>query len=354
MDELCELVISQKASDLHIEVGAPPVLRIDGNLMSLDVSTLGAEDTEKLVQSITSEEQQRMIKQDGTVDFGFNFKDKARFRVSAFKQKGCHGAVLRLIPNEIMEIDEIGLQPQITKNLLYKPSGLMLITGPTGSGKSTTLASMIDLINRERNVHIVTIEDPIEFYHSHKKGLIIQREVGKDVPDFSTSLVKSLRQDPDVILVGEMRNIETIRAAITAAETGHLVLSTLHTVGAAKTIDRIIDSFPQSEQDEVRMMLSTSMNAVISQVLLKREDQERGRIAAFETMISTPSIQSLIRENKTYMINSEIQTGGKWGMQMLDDKLMELFKDGKISYTDLITKAKYPDIITQKLKELKE
>jgi len=273
----------------------------------------------------------------------------ARFRVSAFKQKSVYGAVLRVISNKIMSLEEIGLSPSVIKDLLYRPRGLILVTGPTGSGKSTTLAAMIDIINRERDVHIITIEDPIEFYHQHKKSIVIQREVGTDVPSFGEALRRALRQDPDVILVGEMRDIETIKAAVTAAETGHLVFGTLHTVGAAKTVDRIIDAFPENQQEEVRVLLSSSLTAVISQVLLKKKD-EAGRVAAFEIMITTPSIKALIRENKTHMITSDIQTGAKWGMNTLDDHLVELYNGDIISYTELICKSQDPDSIGVKLK----
>jgi twitching motility protein PilT len=290
-----------------------------------------------------------MIKEVGTVDFGFDFSGKARFRVSAFKQKGVYGAVLRLIPNSLMTLEEIGLPVAVVKELLYKPRGLILVTGPTGSGKSTTLASMIDVINRERDVHIITIEDPIEFYHQHKKSVVMQREIGTDVPSFAEALRRALRQDPDVILVGEMRDMETIGAAVTAAETGHLVFGTLHTVGAAKTVDRIIHAFPETQQEEVRSLLATSITAVISQVLVKKKD-DSGAVAAFEIMLATSSICSLIREKKTHMITSDIQTGAKWGMNLLDDSLLELYKKGIISYDSLISKAQDLESLKMKLK----
>ena len=349
MYDLLELVIKEKGSDLHIEVGIPPVIRIHGKLIQIDGPALTPGDTVKLIQSFASDDHQRIIKEKGTVDFGFDFKGKARFRVSAFKQKGYYGAVLRLINNKVLKLDEIGLDGNIIRNLLYKPRGLILVTGPTGSGKSTTLTAMIDIINNERNTHIITIEDPIEFYHNHKKSVIIQRELGTDVNSFDDALVRALRQDPDVIMVGEMRNIETIRAAITAAETGHLVLGTLHTTGATKTLDRIIDAFPTAEQDEIKVMLSTSLQAVISQILIERQDKE-GRIAAFEIMIATPAIRAIIRENKTYMLTSELQTGAKWGMHTLDEHLMRLYREEIISYADLITKAQDAELIERSLK----
>ena len=352
MYDLFELIIKEKGSDLHLEVGVPPVIRINGKLVQIEGSILTSDDTARLIQSFTSDAHQRQIKELGTVDFGFDYKGKARFRVSAFKQKGCYGAVLRLITNNILSLEKIGLDYNLIRNLLYKPRGLILITGPTGSGKSTTLTSMIDIINRERSSHIITIEDPIEFFHEHKKGLVIQRELGSDVISFNEALIRSLRQDPDVIMVGEMRDLDTIRAAITAAETGHLVLGTLHTTGAAKTMDRIIDAFPNTEQEEIRTMLSTSLQAVISQILVERQDMP-GRIAAFEIMIVTPAIRAIIRENKNYMLTSELQTGAKWGMNTLDDHLMKLYNNDIISYSDLIIKAQDPELINRTLKDKK-
>ena len=349
MVDLLELIVSEGGSDLHLEVGIPPTIRLHGSLIALDSPVLTPEDTENLIKSITSDYHQRSIREEGTVDFGFDFKGKARFRVSAFKQKNVYGTVLRVISNKLMTLEEIGLSPSVVKDLLYRPRGLILVTGPTGSGKSTTLASMLDIINTERDIHIITIEDPIEFYHQHKKSIVIQREVGSDVPSFGEALKRALRQDPDVIMVGEMRDIETIKAAVTAAETGHLVFGTLHTVGAAKTVDRIIDAFPENQQEEVRVLLSSSLSAVISQVLLKRKNNA-GRVAAFEIMITTSSIKALIRENKTHMITSDIQTGAKWGMNTLDDHLVELYNNDIVSYTELICKSQDPDSIGVKLK----
>ncbi|MCP4177432.1 MAG: type IV pilus twitching motility protein PilT [bacterium] len=349
MIDLLELIVAEEGSDLHIEVGVSPTIRLHGALVPLDSPELTPDDTERLIRSITSDYHQKMIREIGTVDFGFDFNGKARFRVSAFKQKGVYGAVLRLIPNELLSLEDIGI-PIAVKDLLYKPRGLILITGPTGSGKSTTLASMIDVINRERDAHIITIEDPIEFYHKHKKSLIIQREVGVDVPAFDEALRRALRQDPDVILVGELRDLDTMRAAITAAETGHLVFATLHTIGAARTVDRMIDAFPENQQAQIRTQLASSLIAVVSQVLLKRSDRN-GRVAAFEIMLSVPAVQALIRENKTYLITSVIQTGAKWGMNTLDNHLMELYTKKIISYTDLLTKAQDSDFIVKKLKD---
>jgi twitching motility protein PilT len=265
------------------------------------------------------------------------------------KTKGNVGVVLRQIPTELMSLEKIGLPPQI-RELLFKPRGLVLVTGPTGSGKTTTLASMINVINQERDCHIITIEDPIEYYHQHNKSIVTQRELGVDVPSFKEALRRALRQDPDVILVGEMRDLETMEAAITAAETGHLVFATLHTTGAANTVDRIVDAFPTDQQEQVRTQLAAGIVAVISQLLLVRQDQP-GRVAAFEIMISTPSIRSLIRENKTFRLASDIQTGAKYGMITLDAHMLALYRAGQIGYEDLITKAQDPEMIIQKLRE---
>lgn len=349
MSELLQAAVEMKASDVHLAVGSPPVFRLHGSLHPLELPALTAEDTMRLMESITSPEDQQKLREQGGADFGFSFGEVARFRVSIFRQKGCVGVVLRLIPSELMTLEQIGLPTQI-KELLFRPRGLILVTGPTGSGKSTTLASMLNVINEERDAHIITIEDPIEYYHKHKKSLVTQREVGVDVPSFYEALRRALRQDPDVILVGEMRDLETMQAAITAAETGHLVFATLHTTGAARTVDRIVDAFPMDQQAQVRTQLASGLVAVISQLLLVRADRP-GRVAAFEIMITTPAIQALIRDNKTYRITSEIQTGAKWGMMTLDAHLMSLYESGLITYEDLITKAQDPEGIVMKLRE---
>jgi twitching motility protein PilT len=301
------------------------------------------------MKSISSPDHQQKLREQGGTDFGFGFGDAARFRVSIFKQKGNIGIVLRQIPSRFLTLEAIGLPPQV-KELLFRPRGLILVTGPTGSGKTTTLASMVNVINHERDCHVITVEDPIEYYHDHKKSVITQREIGVDVPDFAEALKRALRQDPDVILVGEMRDLETMEAAITAAETGHLVFATLHTTGAARTVDRIVDAFPTNQQEQIRTQLSVSIVAVISQLLLVRPDGH-GRIAAFEVMISTPSIQALIRDNKTFRITSDIQTGAKYGMITLDAHLMALYQAGQINYEDLVTKAQDPTTMIQKLEE---
>ncbi|MFC1453271.1 type IV pilus twitching motility protein PilT [Verrucomicrobiota bacterium] len=350
MSELLQLAVDEEASDLHLAVGLAPVLRIDGELHPLDSNPLAPEDTERLMKSITSPEHQQKVREQGGTDFGFGFGDAARFRVSVFKQKGSLGIVLRQIPSRFLSLEDIGLPPQV-KDLLFRPRGLILVTGPTGSGKTTTLASMVNVINEQRDCHVITVEDPIEYFHDHKKSIITQREVGVDVPSFKESLKRALRQDPDVVLVGEMRDLETMEAAITAAETGHLVFATLHTTGAARTVDRIVDAFPTDQQEQIRTQLSVSIVAVISQLLLVRPKPKAGRIAAFEVMISTPSIQALIRDNKTYRITSDIQTGAKYGMVTMDAHLMALYEAGEIGYEDLITKAQDPDSIVQKLEQ---
>lgn len=348
MSDLLQVTVDEEASDLHITVGSAPMLRIHGSLTPLDVPSLTPDDTERLMKSISSPEDQQRLRENGGTDFGFGFGDQARFRVSIFMTKGNVGMALRLIPSHLLTLEEIGLPPQM-KELLFKPRGLILVTGPTGSGKSTTLASMLDIINQERDSHIITIEDPIEYYHPHKQSIVTQREISVDVPSFSEALKRALRQDPDVILVGEMRDLETMQAAITAAETGHLVFATLHTTGAAPTVDRIVDAFPPDQQEQVRTQLAVSLVAVISQLLLVRADKP-GRVAAFEIMITTSSIRSLIRDNKTFRIPSDIQTGAKYGMITLDAHLLALYQAGQIHYEDLITKSQDPDGIVQKLK----
>ena len=348
MEDLLELAVQENASDLHLAVGLPPVMRISGSLVPIDASPLTPADTERLMRAITPEEHLRGLEQHCGADFGFPYKDLARFRVSIFRQKGHVGLVLRQIPSKMLTLEQIGLPAQI-RDLLFKPRGLILVTGPTGSGKTTTLASMLNIINQERDCHIITIEDPIEYYHTHKKSVVTQREIGADVPTFSEALRRALRQDPDVILVGEMRDLETMEAAITAAETGHLVFATLHTTGAARTVDRIVDAFPTNQQEQIRTQLSTSIVAVISQILLPRKDAP-GRVAAFEIMIATPSIRSLIRDNKTFRITSDLQTGGKWGMQTLDSHLIELWRAGKITYEDLVTKAQDTEEVMQTIR----
>jgi twitching motility protein PilT len=352
MSDLLQLMVSEGAADLHIRVNIPPVIRLHGILHRVEGPILKPEDTEELMRSITSEDHIQQIREKGGADFGFAFGEMARFRVSAFKEKGNFALVLRQIPSKLLTMEQIGIPPS-ARELLYKPRGLILVTGPTGSGKTTTLASMINIINEERDeAHIITIEDPIEYYHKHKKAVVTQREVNVDVPNFAEALRRALRQDPDVILVGELRDLETMEAAITAAETGHLVFGTLHTTGAAKTIDRITNAFPTNQQEMIRIQLSTVLQAVISQLLVPRVDKP-GRVAIFEIMVNTPSIGALIRDNKTFRIQSDIQTGAKYGMVTLDSFLIEKWQAGMIAEEEVITKAQDPTTIVQKLQELK-
>lgn len=346
MDRLLQACVTQGASDIHISVGRPPVLRIDGHLRSVETKVLEPDDTSGLMKSITPERCQQELQEEGGTDFGFAFGDQARFRVSVFKQKGCVSMVLRQIPYKMLTFEEIGL-PKIVSALCRRPRGLFLVTGPTGSGKTTTLATMINYINENFDRHIVTVEDPIEYYHSHKKSVINQREVGVDVPSFSEALRRVLRMDPDVVLVGELRDLETISNAIRAAETGHLVFSTIHTTSAAGTVSRIIDVFPTEQQAQIRTQLSGNLIAVLSQELCPLATG-RGRCAAYEFMVVTPAIANLIRENKTYRIDSSIQTGKKLGMQLLDEHLWTLYDAGKISLESMLEKGRQPGALQQK------
>ena len=347
IDRLLDTVVRTGASDLHLTVGRKPTLRLDGGLKNLDTKVLDGDDCVALMKQITPEKAQQELQEEGSCDFGFAFGTEARFRVAIFRQRGDVTLVLRLIPNELLTFEEIGLPP-ILKELIRRPRGLFIVTGPTGSGKTTSLATMIDYVNTNLERHIVTAEDPIEYYHYHKKSIVNQREVGIDVPSFSEALRRVLRADPDVILVGEMRDLETIEAAIRAAETGHLVFATLHTTGASGTINRIIDAFPTNQQEQVRVQLSTALISVLSQVLLKRLDS-KGRIAAYEFLVVTPAVANLIRENKTFRIDSAIQTGRKFGMQLLDDHLWTLYEKGMIEAEEMIDKGRDSNGLTQKV-----
>lgn len=349
MNDLLSLMVEEGASDLHLQVGQPPTLRTAGSMVPVDGPDLTPPDTEQLMQAITSDAHQQKLKTQGGADFGFAYQDSARFRVSVLKAKGNFGMVLRQIPKTLFSLRDIGLPDKI-QELLTRPRGLILVTGPTGSGKSTTLASMINWINENRDGHIITIEDPIEYYHEHKRCLVTQREVGVDVPSFAAAIRGALRQDPDIILVGEMRDLETIEAAVSAAETGHLVFGTLHTTGASRTVDRIVDAFPASNKDQIRTQLASSIVSVISQVLCKKTGG--GRIAAFEIMITTDSISALIRENKTYRIVSDIQTGGALGMITLDAHLLNLFNRSLISAQTCLEKSQIPDEMRKRLTAL--
>ncbi|MCC7015371.1 MAG: type IV pilus twitching motility protein PilT [Planctomycetes bacterium] len=341
-------VIERNGSDLHLNPGRPPVIRIHGDLVSLAGAEVLTDDAvENLCRSMTNDAQWAELQSVGTTDFGIAHPSGNRFRTSVFRQRGRLSAVLRLIPNKLLSFDQIGL-PEGCKDLLRRPRGLVLVTGPTGSGKTTTLATMIDWINQNRDCHIITIEDPIEYFHSHKKGIVTQRELGQDVPSFPEAIRRALRQDPDVVLLGEMRDLDTISAAITAAETGHLVFGTLHTTGSARTVDRIIDAYPTNQQEQVRAQLSVSIVAVISQVLLTRKDR-KGRVAAFEVMLMTPAIGNLIRKNETNKIQSTIQTSRRMGMITLDDFLYDLVKREVVTREDALEAAQDPKDLEARL-----
>jgi len=350
IDKLLAAAVKQGASDIHIATGQPPVFRLHGRMRKLETKTLEPEDTVALMKSITPERCQRELQENGSTDFGFAFGDLARFRVSVFKQRGNVGLVLRQIPNKLLSLETLGL-PDVVKKLCMRPRGLFLVTGPTGSGKSTTLASMINYINDTVDHHIITIEDPIEFYHYHKKSTVNQREVHVDVPSFSEAIRRALRQDPDVILVGEMRDLETIEAAISAAETGHVVFGTLHTNSAQGTINRIIDAFPANLQEQVRTQLSTSIIAVIAQSLIPKIGG--GRVAAYEILVVTSAISNLIRENKTFRINSAIQTGAKHGMILMDDALFRIWREEKATAEDVLAKAHNSDELARRIANAK-
>ena len=346
MSDLLQLMVSEGSSDLHIRVGCSPTIRVHGTLHRVEGPSLKPEDTEELMRSITSEEHIQQVRENGGADFAFAFGEAARFRVSVFKEKGFFGMVLRQIPSKMLTFEQIGI-PETVRELLFKPRGLILVTGPTGSGKTTTLASLLNIVNETRDeVHLITIEDPIEYYHRHKRALVTQREIHVDVPSFAEALRRALRQDPDMILVGEMRDLETIEAAITAAETGHLVFGTLHTTGAAKTIDRLTNAFPTNQQETIRIQLSTVLQGVISQLLIPRSDKP-GRVAAFEIMINTPSIAALIRDNKTFRIPNDILTGSKYGMVSLETALVEQYLNGVITYEQVLMKAQDPQAAIQ-------
>jgi twitching motility protein PilT len=329
---LLEEVIKRKASDLHLQVGLPPMLRVDGALVAVaGASTLSEETVENLIFAILDDEQKQILLKDKEFDFSFAFGDLGRFRVNAFHERGNLAAALRLIPNEILSIDQLGL-PKVVEKFAEYPRGLVLVTGPTGSGKSTTLAALVDKINNERPAHIVTIEDPIEFTHKSKKSVLVQREVHYDTYSFSAALRSSLRQDPDVVLIGEMRDLETIAAAITIAETGHLVFATLHTNSAAQSIDRMIDVFPPHQQPQIRAQLSNILQAICSQRLVPSIGG--GRVAAAELLVATPAVRNIIREGKSHQLDAVIQTGAEHGMQSMDKTLVNLIHAGTITYDE--------------------
>ncbi len=340
-DVLMEM-IGRRASDLHIAAGARPTVRVRGRLTPLeDFPVLGPEDTREVVYSILSGEQRRRLENDLQLDFAYVIPGQARFRVNAYFQRSALGAAFRLIPTDLSSIDALGLPPMV-HDLTRKPRGIVLVTGPTGSGKSTSLAAMIDEINATRDEHIMTIEDPIEFLHSHKRCIVNQRELGTDATSFAAALKSALRQDPDVILVGEMRDLDTIATALTAAETGHLVFATLHTQDAPQTIDRIIDVFPAEQQNQVRVQLSVALQGVITQQLLPTADGV-GRTVACEVLVPTPAVRNLIREGKIHQITSFMQTGSAHGMQTMDAALATLVRAGKISQSLAESRSSTPE-----------
>jgi len=322
-------VIDAGASDLHLTVGAPPMVREKGRLRPLDYPKLTGQDTREIVYSILNNDQRKKLENEWQIDLSYSVPSRARFRVNAYFQRASIGAVMRTIPQDIPAFDSLGL-PEILKDFTHKPRGFVLVTGPTGSGKSTTLASMIDMINEVRHEHIMTVEDPIEFLHRHKNCVVNQRELGADAHSFALALKSALRQDPDVILVGEMRDLETMSTAITAAETGHLVFATLHTQDTSQTVDRIVDSFPPSQQHQVRTQLSIALQGIVTQQLLPTADGQ-GRICACEVLVPTPAVRNLIREGKTHQLYSALQTGGSHGMQTMDSALADLVRGGVIT-----------------------
>ncbi len=335
-------VVDRRASDLHLTAGAPPMVRVRGRLTPLEgFPILTPGDTREVVYSILSNDQRQRLETNWQLDFAYTIPGRARFRVNAYFQRAALGAAFRLIPFEIVPLEELGLPPAVTE-FTTRPRGIVLVTGPTGSGKSTTLASIIDVINSTREEHIMTIEDPIEFLHHHKKCIVNQRELGSDATSFANAIKAALRQDPDVILVGEMRDIETIGTAITAAETGHLVFATLHTQDAPQTIDRIIDVFPSEQQSQIRVQLAVALQGVVTQQLLPTADGA-GRVVASEVMIPTPAVRNLIREGKTHQLYSVLQTGGSVGMQTMDASLAQLVRSGKITRQLAESRSSTPD-----------
>jgi len=345
LEQLLNLVITKKASDLHLSVGLPPIIRIDGKLVRVDHPPLTKDDVERLIFNMLSNEQRRVLEQNWELDCSYGVEAIGRFRINVYRERGHFAAALRTIATDIPSFETLGL-PDIVRELAERPRGLLLVTGPTGSGKSTTLAAMIDYINTNRVEHILTIEDPIEFLHYSKRSIIHQRELGHDTRSFSNALRAALREDPDIILVGEMRDLETISLALTAAETGHLVFGTLHTSSASQTIDRIVDVFPAEQQQQVKIQLSNSLIGVFSQTLLPKvnpDGTKKGRVLAQEVMVVTPAISNLIREGKATQIYSSIQTGGQYKMQTLEASLRDLYVKRLATYEDVLSKSSRPE-----------
>ena len=347
IEELLRYANEKGASDLHITVGIPPKCRINGELLNMDYDRLLPADTNNIIQPILSKQSKERLEEKGEADFSYSIAGLGRYRVNVFKQRGSYAAAIRLVGTSIPTPEELGV-PSSVVELTKKKRGLILVTGPTGSGKSTTLASLIDVINTNENSHIITLEDPIEYLHQHKKSIVNQREIGLDTISYANALRAALREDPDVILVGEMRDLDTISTAITAAETGHLVLSTLHTIGAANTIDRIIDVFPPHQQQQIRIQLASVIETVISQQLIPTSDG-KGRVASFEVMHANSAIRNLIRESKAFQITTIMQTNKKFGMQTMDDAIYDLYLRRKIDAKQAMNFAQDPIALERKL-----
>lgn len=347
LEEILTVAYNAGASDIHITVGLPPIMRLNGHLTKLDYPVLTANDTLELCVNMLKPKQRERFEERGEYDMSVAFPGIGRYRVNVFKQRGCIGIALRTVTTEIPQAEQLGI-PQSVIDLYTRKRGLILVTGPTGSGKSTTLASIIDKINKTRDAHIITLEEPIEYSHSHNMAMVNQREIGQDTESFANALRAALREDPDVILVGEMRDYETISTAITAAETGHLVLSTLHTIDAASTVDRIIDAFPPHQQQQIRVQLSAVLVCIISQSLIPNITED-GRVAAFEVMHANPAVKNLIREGKSHQLQSVIQTSKREGMCTMDDYLLQLYMSRKISRENCIQYAQHPDKMQSQL-----
>ncbi len=351
IDTLLKITVERGASDLHITVGLPPMLRIDGRLVPTEFPKLAPEDTKRLIYSILNDRQRERFERELELDMSYSIKGYGRFRLNIYRQRGAVAAAFRVIPSIIKSREELGL-PEIIDELAKKKSGLILVTGPTGVGKSTTLACMIDIINSTRSEHIITIEDPIEYLHTHKKSIVNQREVGQDTKSFSRALRSALREDPDVLMVGEMRDLDTMASVLTAAETGHLVLSTLHTTDAAQTIDRIIDVFPPHQQQQIRVQLAGVLEAVISQQLIPHASG-KGRVVACEVLIATPAVRSIIRDGKVHQLKAIMQTSAQYGMQTMDQALFNLYKNGDITAEEAIARSTNPQEMRARIQQLR-